>query len=170
MTGEYWCENKHFSAKFMHTISNMNRSIRTHIVHLSAADALPLIQNFRKMHGNRLTVETCHHYLNLSAEEVPKNRVDFKCCPPIRDVGNQIALWNALKAGDIDMVVSDHSPSTAEMKLIDSGPESGNFLKSWGGISSIQFGMIWNHFKKNSLNFNLFPNWIRSITVLDELQ
>lgn len=111
---------------------------------MSAADALPLIRKFRKSHGNRLTVETCHHYLNLSAEDVPKNRVDFKCCPPIRDVENQKALWNALKTGDINMVVSDHSPSTAELKLLESGPDCGNFMKSWGGIASIQFGMIFN--------------------------
>lgn len=118
-------------------------SIRTHIVHLSAAEVLPLIRNFRQSHDpNRLTVETCHHYLNLSAEQVPKNRVDFKCCPPIRDAENQKALWNAIKTGDINMVVSDHSPSTAEMKLLNSGPDCGNFMKSWGGISSIQFGML----------------------------
>lgn len=107
---------------------------------MSASEALPLIRNFRNSHGNRLTVETCHHYLNLTADDVPKNRVDFKCCPPIRDVDNQTALWNGIKAGDINMVVSDHSPSTAEMKLLNSGPDCGNFLKSWGGISSMQFG------------------------------
>lgn len=89
-----------------------------------------------------MTVETCHHYLNLNADEVPRNRVDFKCCPPIRDNVNQKALWDGLKSGDINMVVSDHSPSTAEMKLLVNGPDYGNFMKSWGGISSIQFGMF----------------------------
>lgn len=109
---------------------------------MSAANALPLIKNFRSSDGNRLTVETCHHYLNLNAEDIPKNRVDYKCCPPIRDLENQKALWDALKSGDINMVVSDHSPSTAEMKLLVDGPDYGNFMKSWGGISSVQFGMF----------------------------
>lgn len=116
-------------------------SVRTHIVHLSAADALPLIKQFRCKVGDRLTVETCHHYLNLNADEVPRDRVDFKCCPPIRDIANQNALWNGLKSGDINMVVSDHSPSTAKMKLLFDGPDYGNFMKAWGGISSVQFGM-----------------------------
>lgn len=116
-------------------------SVRTHIVHLSAADALPLIKDFRSVTGNRLTVETCHHYLNLNCDEVPRNRVDYKCCPPIRDLKNQNALWDALKSGDINMVVSDHSPSTADVKLLVDGPDYGNFMKSWGGISSVQFGM-----------------------------
>lgn len=101
---------------------------------------MPLIKQLRNAIGNRLTVETCHHYLNLNADEVPRNRVDFKCCPPIRDIANQKALWNGLKSGDINMVVSDHSPSTAEMKLLVDGPDYGNFMKSWGGISSVQFG------------------------------
>ena len=34
------------------------------------------------------------------------------------------------------MVVSDHSPCTADLKLMDAG----DFLQAWGGISSLQFG------------------------------
>lgn len=111
-------------------------------MHLSAADAIPLIRECRKVVGDRLTVETCHHYLTLSADEVPRNRVDFKCCPPIRDKRNQQALWQGIKDGDINLIVSDHSPSTAEVKLLVDGPDYGNFMKSWGGISSVQFGMF----------------------------
>ena len=48
----------------------------------------------------------------------------------------QEQLWAALKAGDIDMVVSDHSPCTPELKNLDTG----DFSQAWGGISSLQFG------------------------------
>lgn len=34
------------------------------------------------------------------------------------------------------MVVSDHSPCTADLKLLDAG----DFLQAWGGIASLQFG------------------------------
>ena len=34
------------------------------------------------------------------------------------------------------MVVSDHSPCTPDLKL----KEEGDFLKAWGGVSSVQFG------------------------------
>lgn len=117
------------------------QSVRTHIVHLSSAEALPTIFHLREQIGDRLTVETCHHYLTLASEDVPHGRVDFKCCPPIRDRYNREQLWKAIKSHDINMVVSDHSPSTAEVKLLNEGPDKGNFLKSWGGISSVQFGM-----------------------------
>ena len=48
----------------------------------------------------------------------------------------QEKLWAALQCGDIDMVVSDHSPCTADLKLL---PE-GDFVNAWGGIASLQFG------------------------------
>lgn len=48
----------------------------------------------------------------------------------------QEQLWSALRAGLIDMVVSDHSPCTPDLKKLDSG----DFTQAWGGISSLQFG------------------------------
>jgi len=39
-----------------------------------------------------------------------------------------------VQVGDIDMITTDHSPSTIDLKLL----EEGDFLKAWGGISGIQ--------------------------------
>lgn len=50
----------------------------------------------------------------------------------------QELLWSALKAGEIDMVVSDHSPCTPDLKCLDRG----DFTQAWGGISSLQFGRL----------------------------
>ncbi len=85
-----------------------------------------------------VSVETCPHYLTLCAEEVPERATAFKCCPPIRDHDNQDRLWSGLVAGDIDFVVTDHSPSTADLKVPDFG-------HAWGGISSLQIGLpaVW---------------------------
>lgn len=110
---------------------------RVHVLHLSSGDALPMIAAARR-EGVRITVETCPHFLTLSAEEVPDGATEFKCCPPIREAGNQGALWAGLADGTIDCVVSDHSPSTADLKTADFGA-------AWGGISSLQLGLpaIW---------------------------
>lgn len=110
--------------------------VRCHIVHLSSASALPLIRQTKKL-GAPLTVETCHHYLALEAETIPNGATQYKCCPPIREKYNQQLLWKALQEGDIDMVVSDHSPCTPDLKLL----EQGDFLTAWGGVSSVQFGL-----------------------------
>jgi allantoinase len=106
---------------------------RVHIVHLSSASALPLLKNARS-EGVPVTVETCPHYLTFTAEDVPDGRTEWKCAPPIRERANREALWEALRDGTIDMVVSDHSPCTPELKARGSG----DFLAAWGGISSLQ--------------------------------
>ncbi len=108
---------------------------RVHILHLSSARALDQIAD-AKSEGLRVTVETCPHYLCFAAETVPDGASQFKCCPPIRDAGNREELWQALRAGLIDMVVSDHSPATAEEK--DRG--DGDLQQAWGGVSGLQVG------------------------------
>ncbi|UED88690.1 allantoinase AllB [Streptomyces profundus] len=110
---------------------------RVHVLHLSAASALPLIAD-AKAAGVAVTAETCPHFLTLTAEEVPDGATEFKCCPPIREAANQDALWAALADGTLDCVVSDHSPCTVDLKVPDFGA-------AWGGISSLQLGLpaIW---------------------------
>ncbi|CAG8653249.1 17136_t:CDS:2 [Racocetra fulgida] len=124
-------------------------TVRTHIVHLSAANAIDMIRK-SKSDGVPLTVETCFHYLCLSAEDVPLGRTEFKCCPPVREKVNQEKLWQALLDGTIDYVVSDHSPCTADLKELDKKDDERDFLKSWGGISTLQFGLpvLWTEAKK----------------------
>nr|CAD7447235.1 unnamed protein product [Timema bartmani] len=125
-------------------------SVRCHIVHLSAAEALPLV-HAAKQQGALLTAETCHHYLTLAAEEVPNCATQYKCCPPVRGQLNRELLWKALYEGDLDMVVSDHSPCTPDLKKL----EQGDFLSAWGGISSLQFGLslFWTEARLRGFTF-----------------
>ena len=113
---------------------------RTHVLHLSSADAVPLLHAARA-EGLPISVETCPHYLSFDAEAIDEGATQFKCCPPIREAANRERLWQALAAGDIDCVVSDHSPCTPELKRFDVG----DFGLAWGGISSLQLGLpaIW---------------------------
>lgn len=114
---------------------------RTHVLHLSSARALDLIAE-AKSEGLPVTVETCHHYLVLDAEHIPDGDAAFACCPPIRDRGNQDALWDGLRAGIIDCVVSDHSPATIEEKRGGSLPGETDLQAAWGGISGLQAGFV----------------------------
>ena len=115
-----------------------------HIVHHSSADSLDLLRSARA-EGLPITVETCPHYLTLAAEDIADGSTHFKCCPPVRERENREKLWQAVADGTIDMVVSDHSPCTPELKKQDSG----DFMEAWGGISALQFGLpvMWTHFK-----------------------
>ncbi|MBS1516962.1 MAG: allantoinase AllB [Bacteroidetes bacterium] len=111
-----------------------------HIVHLSSSDGIDLISE-AKSRGVKITTETCPHYLFFSSDKIPDKDTLFKCTPPIRDSENRDKLWKALKDGIIDMVVSDHSPCTEDLKF----REEGNFEKAWGGIPGLQTGLsaVW---------------------------
>lgn len=127
---------------------------RVHVLHLSSSDALPLIAAARR-EGVRLTVETCPHFLTLTAEEVPDGATEFKCCPPIREAANQDALWQGLADGTIDCIVSDHSPCTTDLKTPD-------FASAWGGISSLQLGLpaIWTEARRRGHTLDDVTRWM----------
>ncbi|MGW7425935.1 allantoinase AllB [Streptomyces sp. NPDC054813] len=131
---------------------------RVHVLHLSSSDALPLIAE-AKRDGVRITVETCPHYLTLTAEEVPDGASEFKCCPPIRESANQDLLWQALADGTIDCVVTDHSPSTADLKTAD-------FATAWGGISGLQLSLpaVWTEARRRGHGLEDVVRWMSART------
>jgi dihydroorotase-like cyclic amidohydrolase len=106
----------------------------------------------------RITVETCPHYLTFAAEEVPDGATAFKCCPPIRQAAHREALWAALAEGDVDLVVSDHSPCPPELKHL----EDGDFGLAWGGISSLQVGLsaVWTGARARGLTLAQVVGWM----------
>ncbi|PFG40789.1 allantoinase [Georgenia soli] len=130
---------------------------RVHILHLSDAAALPMIAAARA-EGVRLTVETCPHYLTLTAEEVADGATAFKCCPPIREEANRDALWQGLLDGTIDIVVTDHSPSTLDLKALDTG----DFGVAWGGVASIQLGLaaVWTEARARGVGLEQVVRWM----------
>jgi allantoinase len=154
--------------------------VRLHVVHLSSASALRalaaltamsgdfdearrLLRRFRRVVGElglRVTVETCPHYLVLEAEQVPDGATAAKCCPPVRDAANREALWVGLADGTIDQVVSDHSPSTPDLKAL----ETGDFGNAWGGISSLQLGLplVWTEARRRGHDLADVVRWMSS--------
>ncbi|HEX2247698.1 MAG TPA: allantoinase AllB, partial [Arthrobacter sp.] len=130
---------------------------RAHVLHLSSSDALPMIAS-AKRDGVRITAETCPHYLTLISEEIPNGATAYKCCPPIREAGNRELLWQGLLDGTIDCIVSDHSPSTLDLKDL----ENGDFAVAWGGVSSLQLGLslIWTEARRRGITLDKVIDWM----------
>ncbi len=130
---------------------------RAHVVHLSAAGAIPALREARAA-GVDVSVETCPHYLSFDAAEIPDGATEFKCCPPIRDRANRDGLWAGLESGDIDFVVSDHSPCTAELKRRGGG----DFADAWGGIASLQLGLaaVWTGARERRIGWATVARWM----------
>ncbi len=134
---------------------------RAHILHLSSAEALPALRAARAV-GLPITVETCPHYLAFDEEEIPEGATQFKCCPPIRSNANRDALWQALVDGDIDFIVTDHSPSTADLKFT----HDGDFGLAWGGIAGLQTGLsaIWSEAHRRGIPLTSVVRWMSANT------
>jgi allantoinase len=130
---------------------------RVHVVHLAAAEALPLLRAARS-EGLPITVETCPHYLHFAAEEIADGATAHKCAPPIRGRDNRERLWDALAAGEIDLVASDHSPCPPGMKGVDAG----DFFAAWGGIASLQLGLsvVWTGARARGIAPERIAEWM----------
>ncbi len=102
-----------------------------HVVHVSSGAGVRAVVEARRC-GVNLTCETCPHYLVLTDEDVERIGAAAKCAPPIRSAAERESLWQALIAGEIDFVASDHSPAPPSMKA------STDFFAVWGGITGCQ--------------------------------
>ena len=91
-------------------------------------------------------------------EEIADGATQYKCCPPIREASNRDLLWEGLRDGTIDIVVSDHSPSTADLKHF----ETGDFGTAWGGISSLQLGLpaVWTEARERGFTLGDIVGWM----------
>jgi allantoinase len=133
-----------------------------HVVHLASG---PLTSHFfwAKQDGLPLTVETCPHYLHFYAEQLDAANPRFKCAPPIRRKEDRQRLWEALLAGVIDTIGSDHSPCPLEMKHLDSAtPGGGDWQKAWGGIASIELTLpiVWRGLRTHMVTFTRLADWL----------
>jgi allantoinase len=128
-----------------------------HVVHLASAGALPAIRAARAG-GVALSVETCPHYLTFAAEEIADGATAFKCAPPIRSRANRERLWEALAAGEIDLVATDHSPAPPALKRLTDG----DFLRAWGGIASLQLGLsvVWTGAAERGIALERLAGWL----------
>ncbi len=104
---------------------------RLHVVHVSSGRGAVLVAEARAR-GVDVTCETCPHYLAFTDEDVARLGAIGKCAPPVRDAAERARLWDAVIAGAVDMVVSDHSPAPPSMKQGD------DFFTTWGGIPGVQ--------------------------------
>lgn len=130
---------------------------RVHIVHLSSASSIAQIKQAKEK-GLPITVETAQHYLYFNAEEIPDAETAYKCAPPIREKANNDQLWQALQEGIIDFVATDHSPAPPEMKET----ASGNLMKAWGGIASLQLALpvLWTAARKRNIPVTNMAQWL----------
>lgn len=108
-----------------------------HFVHISSYEAIEKIEAAKKK-GMNVTVETCPHYLLFNHDALREFGPVAKCAPPLRKQEEQEKLIKLLIEQKFDMISSDHSPCTSDLK--DSAVY--NIFQAWGGISGGQFSFL----------------------------
>ena len=90
-----------------------------YIVHITCARAVDALRR-AQARGQAAFGETCPQYLLLDERVYESEDFDtaagYVLSPPLRERGNQGALWTALTAGTIQTVGTDHCPFTREQK------------------------------------------------------
>jgi len=88
-----------------------------YIVHLSSAVALERCRRARA-EGLRVYVETRPLYLYMTRDVFDQpDAAKYVGAPPLREAGDQRAMWNGLHSGDIQTVCTDHAPWSLRQKL-----------------------------------------------------
>jgi allantoinase len=104
---------------------------RAHVVHVSTVQGMTMIAE-AQLRGVDVSGETCPHYLLYEDGDLERLGGAGKCAPPFRAAGNRDDLRAMVFAGEVEMVVSDHSPSAPELK------RGNDFRAIWGGIAGCQ--------------------------------
>jgi dihydropyrimidinase len=141
-TGPEWHEPSRparVEAEGVHHLATFAELTGAHVyvVHTSCEDALFAARRARER-GVALWVETVIPYLVLDstyAERPEFEGAKYVMSPPLRDIRHQRVLWNALAAGEIDTVSTDHAPFDFH---IQKEMGRGDFTRIPNGIPSVQ--------------------------------
>jgi len=90
---------------------------RVHFQHLSSVESVQGLAD-AKAAGSRVSGEVCPHHLTLTDDFVRTLDSRFKMNPPLRTEADRRALVEALRAGVIDCVATDHAPHAGHEKEV----------------------------------------------------
>jgi dihydroorotase (multifunctional complex type) len=86
------------------------------IAHASQPGVVDLVRREREL-GAALSIESCPQYFYLDADDVREHGPTRKFTPPARDAPAGELMWERLASGEIDLISTDHAPSTLDQKF-----------------------------------------------------
>ena len=129
---------------------------RVHVVHHSSADALPLIAE-AKADGVKITAETCPHFLSFTAEEFteaqPSSSVVLRFVS-VRIASSYGTRWRMNDRYDCFRPLA--------MSTGNEVRETGDFLRAWGGIFSLELRLpaVWTEAQKRGFSIQDLSRWL----------
>ena len=86
------------------------------VAHASQPEVIDLVRREREL-GATLSIESCPQYFYINSSEVREYGPTRKFTPPARDAPAGELMWKRLARGQIDLMSTDHAPSTLDQKF-----------------------------------------------------
>jgi allantoinase len=86
------------------------------VAHASQPEVIDLVRRERGL-GAKLSIESCPQYFYLDADDVREYGPTRKFTPPAREEPAGELMWERLARGEIDLISTDHAPSTLDQKF-----------------------------------------------------
>ncbi len=107
---------------------------RLHILHLTTAKELDLLDKDMPLEEKKITGEACVHHLWFTNDDYKKYGTYIKWNPAIKTQKDRDALRNALNNNILDIVATDHAPHTKDEK-------QGSYFKAPSGGPLVQHAL-----------------------------
>ncbi len=89
---------------------------RLHLLHLSTARELSLLENENRAGEKQITAEVCVHHLWFDIDDYSRLGSRIKWNPSIKYKSDRLGLIEGIKNGYVDIIATDHAPHTLEEK------------------------------------------------------
>lgn len=126
---------------------------RLHLAGISTSEGVSMIRDAKRS-GLRVTADVCIANLTGSDKDIAGFDTRYKTLPPLRSGADQLALWEGVLDGTIDIVVSDHFPLDSESKNCEWGQAS-------FGAATIEHAFGWYRNKNSS--HEALECWVESV-------
>ncbi len=89
---------------------------KLHVAHISTRNSLAMVRHARQL-GIPVTCEATPHHFSLSDADIHDYDSNFKMKPPLRNSCDAVAVADAIAAGVVDAIATDHAPHTGSIKM-----------------------------------------------------
>ncbi|MEG1762418.1 MAG: dihydroorotase, partial [Bacteroidales bacterium] len=108
---------------------------RLHLLHISTAKELSLLEGNKPLEEKKITAEVCVHHLWFTQKDYAQKGCRIKWNPSIKNETDRAALRKAVVENVIDVVATDHAPHTWAEK-------DQSYFKSASGGPLIQHSLV----------------------------
>ncbi len=89
---------------------------RVHIAHISTRNSIAMVAEARRL-GLAVTCEVTPHHFSLTDDDLIPYDSNYKMKPPLRTHCDTGAALDAIAAGVVDAIATDHAPHTGSIKM-----------------------------------------------------